>query len=469
MKRLTDYVHQAWQAVHSMSLDIGYLTAETAGTACNALFGSNTGIALEEIGTSLEGRPLAALTLGRGATTVTIKGNAHADEPVGAVTCVLLAQLLTNHPAWRPFLDRYRFCMIPTANPDGLNRNTGWLTTPFDLRTYLMHVYRDLPRDDVEFGYPQTREADNSMADGAGDVRPENEACARFYDTCAPIAAHLSLHSMAFAGGAWFLIAAEADPTPFEPALTFLTGACADEDLPLHDEDRGGQRGFSRLRPGFHSIPTVEGMQAFFRQSGNAELTRQFRLNSMQYALRHCGARFAAVSELPYVYDPALADMTPTDLSRIELEHRRMQAQTIVLDELANILEQVTPFVCNDDGQFGLDYYHAYLAYRRSGLQSLGWDLDRYVGKPASRRDVDEVELLQFRHRVFNMAAGLKILQGCRDAQVDQRRTAYMTAFNTRFDEMTDRFRFRTVPLETQVRMQLATILTGLLAVEVQE
>ncbi|MBI4553806.1 MAG: hypothetical protein HY710_16185 [Candidatus Latescibacteria bacterium] len=412
------------------------------------------GIEVTGIGRSREDHPILALTVGHGDVTITVKGNAHADEPAGTATCLLIARLLAEHPAWRLLADRARFCLIPTANPDGLARNQGWLVPPFDLRRYFLHVYRDLPRDDVEFGYP-------SGDDRAG--RPENLACARFFESCSPIAAHLSLHSMVFTGGAWFLIAA-ADIAPFAPALAFLTDACDWEGLPLHDEDRRGQRGFARLRPGFHTIPTVEGMRAFYERSGDAALVRQFRLNSMQYALSRCGARFAAVSELPLAYDPVLADMTPADQTRVEIERQRITEQSESLDELDAIVDRLAGVSLSDEGQSWLAYYRGYLSYRRSGLRSLADDLDRYADRPALGRDLHDVALARLRDRVFNAAAGVRLLHSSQDDHLRRRQTTYRQEFDARFDEMMSRFHFRPLPLRDQVRLQAATILAGFLA-----
>ncbi|MEE2708858.1 MAG: M14 family zinc carboxypeptidase [Gemmatimonadota bacterium] len=463
MSPLNTTISRAWQALREQPLHISYLGGEMLYDACDTLARDNADITMEEIGISRLGRPLFALTLGSGPTNITIKGNAHADEPAGIVTCLVLARLLTENPVWQILNDHFRFFLIPTANPDGLARNWEWLDGAFDLKRYFMHVYRDLPCDDVEFGYPAS--ADTSVQ----DIRPENMACARFFDTAAPVAAHLSLHSIVFTGGAWFLIAADTNLTPFEPSLSFVTDACVDEGIPLHDEDRGGQKGFTRLREGFHSIPTVEGMKAFFNQSGDTALASDFRINSMQYAMKNCGARFAAVSELPYAFDRALANMTPTGLTRRDLELRRVDQYTIGLNELADTLDRFHDLPKTGEGQFWMDYFSAYLAYRRSSLKSLMRDMGRYADKQATLRDLYEVNLLELRHRIYNSAAGNRLSRFGEHPNADEWGKRYRTCFDQQFDEMASRFQFQVVSLVTQVRLQLAIILAGLIAVGDQE
>ncbi len=448
-------IHHAWHSILNASIDGTYVTAKTVEAVCEDLQRS-TACTLEQIGTSKQGRPVQALAIGDGTTVITIKGNAHADEPTGIITCIQLVRLLKDHPDWRPLLDRFRFCLVPTANPDGLARNQGWLSSSFSLEQYFRHVYRDLPQNDVEFGYP----SDAAEIEG---VRPENVACARFFDACAPIASHISLHSMVFTGGAWFLLSGSEDPGFVEPVITFLTSACRDISLPLHDEDRGGQRGFARIAPGFHTIPTVEGMQTFFKQSGNTALTSQFRLNSMQYNMRFNDARYTAVSELPYAYDSNLADMTATDLPRPDLERQRAEIQVEVLDELAKIIEETGDYASTEEGQFRLGYYREYLSYRRAGHASLTRDLDRFSHLKATTRDLHEVRLLLLRHRVYNVAAALQILQGNTSSDAQALRQSYEKLYQVRFDGMINTFQFTLLPVEAQVRLQLASILAGLL------
>ena len=435
------------------------MTAETIEASCEALRLSTT-CSLQQIGTSKQGRPLQAIQIGDGDTTITIKGNAHADEPAGIITCLQLVRLLTSHSAWRPLLDRFRFCLVPTANPDGLAQNKGWLASSFSLKKYFRYVYRDLPQEDVEFGYP-------SDATDIEGIRPENVACARFFDACAPIAAHLSLHSMVFTGGAWFLISGSENPGLVEPVMAFLTSACQDMSLPLHDEDRGGQRGFARIAPGFHTIPTVEGMQAFFKQSGNKTLPSQFHLNSMQYNMRFNNAHYTAVSELPYAYASALADMTTTALPRPDLERQRAEIQAEVLDELAHMVEETKDYVSTNEGEFRLGYYRDYLAYRYAGQASLTRDLDRFSHLKATTRDLREVSLLSLRHRVYNAVAALQMLQGNTTASAQTLRRTYENIYQNRFDDMVKAFQFTLLPVETQVRMQLASVLAGLLTARV--
>ena len=463
MTTTSDAISGAWQSLRNQRLHLSYVTAEALSDACEKLSDLAPAMTLDHIGDSREGRPICAFTMGDGPIGISVKGNAHADEPAGVVTALLLVRLLNEVPAWQKLKDRFRFHIIPSANPDGLSRNRDWVALPFDFRRYFLNVYRDLPRDDVEFGYAES--PDSSVL----HIRPENVACARFFDDAAPIGAHLSLHSIVFTGGAWFLVAAEPDIEAHESSLSLICRACEEEGIPLHDEDRGGQKGFFRIRKGFHSTPTVEGMRAFFQQSGNGELVTDFRINSMQYVMKNCNTQFAAVSELPYAYDKSLANMAATEMPRADLEIRRGDELTDVLNALSEIIHGYYQTEMTPDGQFWLEYYQSYLSYRRAGLKALTSDLDRYSGKMAALRDLFDVNLATLRHRVFNAAAAYRLSCETQSPADEARSRMLLGNFDARFEDMNRQFDFQHVSLETQVRLQLSAVLAGLNAAAAQE
>lgn len=456
-------ISHAWQSLKNQRLHLSYVTADALPDACERLSELAPAVTLDHIGDSREGRPICAFTMGDGPIGVTVKGNAHADEPAGVVTALLLIRLLNEVPAWQNLRDRFRFHIVPSSNPDGLHRNRDWVAHPFEFRRYFLNVYRDLPKDDVEFGYTESSNASDLH------VRPENVACARFFDDAAPIGAHLSLHSIVFTGGAWFLVAAEPDVAAHESSLSLISHACEEEGLPLHDEDRGGQKGFFRIRRGFHSTPTVEGMRAFFQHSGNRELVSDFRISSMQYVMKNCSARFAAVSELPYAYDRSLANMATTEMPRAELEIRRGDELNDVLNAFSEIVHEYDQVEMTPDGEFWLEYYHSYLSYRRAGLEALTKDLDRYSGKMAALRDLFDANLAKLRHSVFNAAALYRLSRETL-VPVDEARSRVLLAdLDARIADMNRRFNFQSVSLETQVRLQLSTVLAGLNSAAAQE
>jgi carboxypeptidase T len=83
-------------------------------------------VALQAIGGSVEGRPLWALRIGRGApdaTPMLINGTQHAREWIAAMVTTCVADRLVRgydqDPAIRAFVDRTELWVVPVVNPDG--------------------------------------------------------------------------------------------------------------------------------------------------------------------------------------------------------------------------------------------------------------------------------------------------------------------------------------------------------------
>jgi hypothetical protein len=232
--------------------------------------------AFHDLGRSEEGRPLYGVTLGFGPETVTLAAGAHADEPVGPETLRTLVLEALAHRDWlaedeglAALFERCTLRILPQVNPDAEARNQPWIERWPDLDSFLLHRLREPPGRDLEFGYPV--------------LRPETRAASRFLFDYTPLALHVSLHGMAFSEGALLLI---------ERHWAGVTGglrarwreAVVSSGLGLHDQDRGGDKGFAYLGPGFWTTPEGEAMQRHFREEGDEETARKFFLSSMEWA-----------------------------------------------------------------------------------------------------------------------------------------------------------------------------------------
>jgi hypothetical protein len=285
---------------------------------------SRIDFAVERIGVSREGRPMFGMRLGSGPHRVGITAGAHADEPVGPMTALALARwLVETDPGWA-MLDAHSFFICPQVNPDGAEANRAWFADPLDLRAYASNVRREPPGDDVEFGYPAPDGAapDDGAPAPPGEPRPENQAVARFLASAGgPFDFHASLHTMAFAEGAWFLIAREwVERTA--PLRERLADAARRFNLPLHDIDRRGEKGFHRIAPGFCTTPTSTAMRAHFIERGEPETAALFRPSSMEFVRSLGGDPLVMVSELPMFlialeYDRGDPPRDPTAFARL--------------------------------------------------------------------------------------------------------------------------------------------------------
>lgn len=275
----------------------------------------------EEIGRSREGRPIHGFRFGRGELVVSCIGGCHADEPVGPEMLDRLAAYLATLEPDHPLLGRFRWLLVPHLNPDGREHNRPWQDdrlsagdgdAGFRLERYVVETVREPPGDDVEFGFPRGPEDH--------EARPENRAAAAFLASAGPLALHLSFHGMGFGHGPWFLL---------EPLWVERTRRLR-EDLsertrrlgyPLHEVDRGGEKGFWRIARGFTTRPDSRAMRDYFLSRDDPETAARFRPSSMELARSLGGDPLTAVSEMPLFLlpdDGPLADPALPRLDRLD-------------------------------------------------------------------------------------------------------------------------------------------------------
>ncbi|WP_412063236.1 M14 family zinc carboxypeptidase [Rubrivirga sp. IMCC45206] len=256
--------------------------------------------AFETIGVSEEGRPIAGVTLGYGPRLATLVAGAHADEPVGPETLRTLVLEGLAARDWgaadgglHDLFERWTLRLVPHLNPDGEARNGPWIER-FDasepaasLGHFLRGRRREPPGRDLEFGFP--------------DLRPENRAATDFLFSGPPVSLHASLHGMAVSEGALLLVERHWLGTERDASLrAAFRDAASEAGLPLHDHDRGGDKGFLYGGPGFWSTPEGTAMRQHFLNAGDPETADRFRRSSMEQALATSGdAPLCVVTELP--------------------------------------------------------------------------------------------------------------------------------------------------------------------------
>ncbi|MCL7970536.1 MAG: peptidase [marine benthic group bacterium] len=294
------------------------------------IMGAGHGIAGDgpSIGRSREGRPVVALRFGTGPFRVSLVAGSHADEPVGPRLLRHLVRYLSSLDPADAMLMRYEWWIIPHLNPDGEERNRAWaagMTEAFDLGQYLAGVVRELPGDDIEFGYP--RGPDD------GGARPENWAAWDWWRGAAgPFDLHASLHGMGFGAGPWHLL--EGAWRDRCAALMRTCGAAVRAlGYVLHDVERGGEKGFERIERGFCTRPDSRRMRAHFEALRDIETAGRFRPSSMETVRSLGGDPLTLVSEMPLFLTPGVGEeLGPPDpaaeawRSRIEGWRARLAA-----------------------------------------------------------------------------------------------------------------------------------------------
>lgn len=262
------------------------------------------------LGRSRERRPILGYRFGlsgRGAPRISLLAGCHADEPVGPRLLRKLVAYLASLDSGDPLLVDLDWWIIPHINPDGALRNRAWQTPhaeAYDFAAYLSAAVRELPGDDIEFGFPR------SARDI--DARPENRCVYDWWSAAGgPFSLHVSLHGMAVAAGPWFLV-----DRGWVPRCDALMAHCRDRTRALgyvlHDVERLGEKGFERIGPGFCTRPDAGAMRAFFEERGDLDTARQFRLSSMEtvraLSRAHAGDTLTLVPEMPLFLIPGVGE-----------------------------------------------------------------------------------------------------------------------------------------------------------------
>ena len=238
-----------------------------------------------KIGQSERGKPIFCYRFGTGETHILLMAGAHSDEPVGPQTIrQLLRSVGTRPKAFAELLARYRFTVLPHINPDGESINRRWFEKWPDLKSYLSHRFREKPGRDLEFGYP--------------DMRVENRTISNFLQTKGPFHLYVNLHGMGFAEGLLLLIE-KSWVERTEPLRSRFLDLAAQHDLPLHDHDRKGEKGFRYLGPGFTTTPRGEAMKQHFLERDQPDMAEKFHLSSMEWLQKVNGDPLCLVTELP--------------------------------------------------------------------------------------------------------------------------------------------------------------------------
>lgn len=253
------------------------------------------------IGRSRKGAPIHAHTIGSGPLRVSLVAGCHADEPVGPRFLQRLVRFLAGEDG-AALRRAATWSIIPHINPDGAKANAAWQIPGaplYDFADYLRHRVRELPGDDIEFGFPR--------GENSGGARPENRAAWEFWRAGAPYDLHVSMHGMGVAAGPYFLVERSWWPR-FGDAAAALTREVEAAGYTLHDVERHGEKGFHRLGRGFCSRPDSRAMRRHFVALDDPATAARFRPSSMQAVRKLSGDTLTLVTEMPLFITPGVGE-----------------------------------------------------------------------------------------------------------------------------------------------------------------
>ena len=253
----------------------------------------------DTIGFSRKGRPIKAFCHGSGDFAISLIGGLYADEPLGPRFLRHYTTFLGTLPPDHPLLTRYQWWIIPHANPDGEITNSAWTEEAngyYHLSRCITFSERESPGDDMEYGFP--------FDDNDKNARPENKAIYRWWETSnTPFRLHLSCHGMLFGQGPWFLIDRNW-LSKCKPLINSCTALTEQLGYQLHDVNRKGEKGFSRISRGFSTRPDSRYMKEYYINLRDPETAAKFRPSSMETIRKISGNTLTLVPAIPLFLVP---------------------------------------------------------------------------------------------------------------------------------------------------------------------
>lgn len=282
-------------------------------------------VKLFEMGRTQEDRPLLCLKIGEGSRNALFFGCPHPNEPIGTMLLEYLSRELASNQALREELD-YTFYMVKAWDADGLVRNEGWLKGPFTLQQYSRYFFRPAGRVQVDWTFPIDYKDIHFH-----DTMPETQAMMDLIDDIKPVF-NYALHNAGFGGVYWYV----SEDVP--QAYPSLYQAAERQGIPLHL----GEPESPSLKILGKAILLAEGIEVeydFLEKLGAKDIPSIIAsgTSSDSYAKSRYGT-FTFLTELPYFYDPRIADPSLMDKTRSQAVLEKLDWTEASNREVASIL-----------------------------------------------------------------------------------------------------------------------------------
>jgi hypothetical protein len=285
-----------------------------------------------DIGRSRAGDPIYALKIGSGKRNALLFAMPHPNEPIGSMMLEFLAQKLAEDKALREELD-YTWYIVKCIDIDGTRLNEGWFKGPFTVANYAANYYRPPSYEQVEWTFPieyKTLKFDTPL--------PETQALMGLIEDTQPDFM-FSLHNAGFGGVYLYL---SRDYPDFYPDFYKLV---AGQQLPLHLGEPEVPFAVKFSDAVFGMIGISDNYDFLEKNSPKdpAEIMKGGS-SSYEYARKFADPLFL-VCEMPYFYNPAITDTTPTSDIQRDTILAGLKFQKNHIQTLKDILEPVWPLL----------------------------------------------------------------------------------------------------------------------------
>ena len=290
-------------------------------------------VSLTVLGETELGSPIYGFRVGEGANHALLFGFPHPNEPIGSMMLHHLTRELVENPALRDYFD-FTWHIVICAEPDKARLNEGWFKGELSLTKYARNFYRPPYHQQVEWTFPVT------YKDYSFDSPPlETRALMQIIEQN-PINFLFSLHNSGF-GGVYYYWSVDV-PELYPILYEFI----AVQGLPLHlgePEEPYGEKWDDRAMfkmshfsqwydylEEHSSVPPVELLTG--GTSSDDFVTRKHDALSV-------------VCEVPYFYDPRIADLSPSRMTRRKAVFAGLDFRREVLDFVLRNYREARPLL----------------------------------------------------------------------------------------------------------------------------
>jgi hypothetical protein len=281
-----------------------FLTVDELRESTRQLAGRHPDIVeLLTIGKSRSGDSIEAIKIGHGPKKALLFAMPHPNEPIGSMMLEFLSSRLAEDEELREVLG-YTWYLVKCIDPDGTRLNEGWFKSPFSLENYARNYYRPPAYQQVAWTFPIDYKSLHF-----DDPIPETQALMGLIEQVRPDFMY-SLHNSDFGGVYYFIW--EAAPPLYDQFHKLVEN----QGLPLHmgESERPYEEEFASAIYRDSSISEEYDYLKEHTETDPAEIITGGTL-SFEYARRFCDP-FSLICEMPYFYNPAINDISPSDIRR---------------------------------------------------------------------------------------------------------------------------------------------------------
>jgi len=289
-------------------------------------------VELLRIGEARSGCAIHALRVGDGELTALLFGLPHPEEPIGSLMIEFLSKRLASDENLRDRLG-FTWYFVKCSDPDGARLNEGWFAGPLTPLNYALHYYRPPIHEQVEWTFPVEYKTVSWKT-----PLPETKALMGLMEKIRPDYCY-GLHNSNL-GGVYFYVS---DRCP--PLYSVFKDLVAKEGLVLH---RGEPEVpyMEQIDDGIYAWWWFETIYRYIEENTGEDPAKVIThgMASDDYVKRISNP-FTTVCEMPYWYDPVVADTSSSDVGRREAALNRIRMNELMYESIRARYETILPLL----------------------------------------------------------------------------------------------------------------------------